>query len=84
MLDHPLAALARLLHRVLVDERVQLAPDDVARAVRAEQPHARLVDENDDVGRHDVERIRHLPDQRLVAVVGERQRPGCGLPWSTG
>lgn len=83
-LDHPLAALARQLHRVLVDERIQLAPDDVLRAVGAEQPHAGLVDENDDVVRHDVERVRHLPDQRLVAVVGERQGPGCGLLWSTG
>ncbi len=67
-----------------MDECVQLAPDDVARAVRAEQPHARLVDENDDVIRHDVERVGHLPDQRLVAIVGERQRPGRGLLWSTG
>ena len=69
---HPLAALAGKVHRVPMHELVQLPADDVAGMLRAKQPNPRLVDENDDVVRHDVQRIRHLPDERLVTVVSKR------------
>ena len=70
--NHPLAALAGKVHRVAMHELVQLVADDVAGVLRAKQPNTRLVDENDDVVRDDVQRIRHLPDKRLVAIISKR------------
>ena len=72
VLNHPLPALTGEVRRIVVDELIQFVAHDVARRLRAKQPNARLVDENDNVVRHDVQRIRHLPDERLVTVISER------------